>query len=216
MKLKFGCLLCSSVLLIPLSASAQLSIDATGEHKETKRTATASCGSIGRKLSVQVAVRFPAGLASAKGKTIAEFTLTNSGREHLSIPISPDPDQVEPDSDAYSLRWLSVHITSCSSKQELPCANRIEQFRIKGGAQLYGSEDSSTLLLLAPGESVLIQAEVSLTPNADRNGTAIYVAHAMLSDEQVTTIAGKKVRKCVGVGVMSATSGEYTLEAMLK
>ncbi len=206
MKLKPRSFLCiAAVVLVSLSAPAQLTIDATGPDKELREAPGGRIGSIGRKLPLKVAVEVPAGPSSDNGKTVVEFILTNSGKEGLNIPVSPDPGDVEP-ADAetkYSFKLLNLYITSEGKRRAT----------LPGGARLYGNDESATLVALAPGDSIRVCAKVALSPATavDQSSTVVFVAHAMLVDETVTAVDGKPFMDGFEVG--SAKSPEYALEA---
>jgi hypothetical protein len=163
-----------------------------------------------------VAVEVHGGPSSEDGKRVVEFILTNSGKEGLRIPISPDPGDVEPAEGNYSLRVLALYMTSCDSPSEWPCAIATRQKMLPGGAWLYGNEESATLVTLAPGDSIRVRAHVKLPAarGRDRKKTDIFVARANLVVQAVTTVDGKSYRDD-NEDLGSANSPEYTLEALL-
>ncbi|MCI0423535.1 MAG: hypothetical protein L0312_30675 [Acidobacteria bacterium] len=203
MKLKPSLFLCiATVALFSASVQAQLTIDATGPQKEPRKTSSGGCASIGRKLPLKLAVEIHGGPTGDKGETVVEFLLTNSGKEGLRIPVSPDPSDVEPaDSNAtYTLRRLALYIVR--QEKILPEI-----------AFLYGSDESATLTTLAPGDSIRVRAKVALPRATGSRETdrATLIAHASLKDETIMTVNGKPSRDCFEVGY--AKSDEYTLEA---
>jgi hypothetical protein len=204
MKLGVGSLLhIPAVFLFSLYALAQLTIDATGGHREPRSGKRIYGGILGRRLPVQVAVEVHGVPSGEEGKTVVEFVLTNSSKEGLRIPISPDPDQVEGPEAAYSYKLLRLYITSDPKREKA----------LPGGARLYGNEESATMVTLAPGDSVRVRAEVALgsVSGTGEKRTVALVAHAMLVDQKMTTVDGERVVKSLVTG--AAKSPEYTLEA---
>jgi hypothetical protein len=208
MKLQLGLFFSVAMaVLLSISAPAQLTIDATGPHKEPRKTSGGRGGGIGRKLPLSVAVEVTVAPVSENGKTIVEFFLTNSGKEGLRIPISPDDLEPAGSQADYSFKLLSLYVTSDARRERI----------LPGGAHLYGNDDSATLITLAPGEAIRVRAKVALPPasGADKRSTAVFVAHAMLADVTITTVNGKSLMD-VTEDLGSAKSPEYTLEALYK
>lgn len=176
----------SAVLVLVLSACAasQLTIDATGPLRERKREPTTSSGGgVGRKLPVHVGIATIEAAQDDKGMTEVQFTLTNSGKAALEIPISPHPGDFEPQhsNTAYSVEVLSLYVTSDSGKG----VNRHEAM-LAGGAHLYGSDAvPGSLVLLGPGESINVLTRVALPLDSNEGSTTILVAHISLSNEKV-------------------------------
>src|SRR5215510_3821922 len=90
-------ILVSTLILVgTISASAQLIVDATGPVRERRRQPTdGSGGGIGRKLLVTVAIERRSDQQTT-GETLVEFMVTNSGKDRLTVPISPNPGDLEP------------------------------------------------------------------------------------------------------------------------
>jgi hypothetical protein len=85
------------VLVSCADALGQLTVDATGPIRNRTREATQASGSgVGRKLPLQVAIRISVSAPDASGRTLVEFTLTNSGVKALTLPISPHSADLEP------------------------------------------------------------------------------------------------------------------------
>jgi hypothetical protein len=186
-----------------------LTIDATGPQEEAREVSSGGCGSIGRKLPLQIEVEVHGGPSSHKEKTVVEFVLTNSGKQNLRLPISPEPADVEPaDSGGdHSFQVLGIRMTS----------GALHETMLPGGAELYGNEESATLVTLAPGESLRVRAKVALphVPRAGQKSAPVLVAHAVLSEKTVTTVEGKSFMDCTQ-DLGYARSPEYTLEALLR
>lgn len=199
-----------------MTAAAQITIDATGPYKEPRESSGGQHGSMGRRLALQVAVEVHGGPSGDDGKTVVEFVLTNSGKEGLSIPVSPDPGEVEPAEGNYRLKVLVLYMRSCSSPSEWPCAIARQRELLPGGAWLYGNEESATLVTLAPGDSIRVRTKVKLPPvlGTGHKKTEVFVAHARLVGQTVTTVDGKTLRDTTE-DLGSANSPEYTLEALL-
>jgi hypothetical protein len=206
----------AAVLLLSIPAWAQLTVDATGTHKAPKKTSVIRCGGIGRKLPIQVAIEVPGSPGTEKGKNVVLFVLTNSGKESLSIPVSPDPESVEPDSQNYSLERLRLYLGYCAAPSKWPCALAENQVTLSGGANLYGNQQTATVVLLAPGESVRVRGEVALPtmPTQDQNHKTVYVASATLVVETVSTTHDQTLRECTE-DLGSAYSPEYGLQELL-
>lgn len=198
------------VVLFSVGAPAQLIIDATGPHKSSRKTTHGSGGGIGRKVPLQVAVVTQSSVPRDSGRMVVEFILTNSGEQGLDIPVSPDPDRVDPSSSTatYSFRSLSLSMREEGAMQEAERA-------VPGGAILYGNDKSATLVTLGPGDTIKVLVEVALPTDsgADQKGPTLR-AWAAVDDVTITTVNGETSWDSREVGY--ATSPSYTLQALFK
>jgi hypothetical protein len=169
-------------------------------------------GSAGRKLPLQVAVEVhPSSSKAENGRTLVDFILTNSGKKNLAIPVSTNPDDLG-QADSFLNLWL--YITSDKRHETVLQAgtDRLNPF-----VNLYGSHAvQGTVVTLLPGESIRVRAEVSLPPvsNTDQENALVLVAHVVLDRKTITSANGQPIMDSHEVG--SATSSEYTREALLK
>jgi hypothetical protein len=197
------------ILLATAVASSQLTVDATGPARERRRQPkSGSGGSIGRKLPMNVAIEIRDPKQNAAGEVLAVFVLTNSSKEKLTIPVSPNPGDFEPEDPeaSYALKCLSLYITS----------DRAQNRALLPETNLYGSVDSSgTMATLAPGESLRVLARVKLPAESSKPETSapVFVAHVIFSTETIRTINGRTVVDTEEIG--SATSSEYTAQGLL-
>src|SRR5258708_2005563 len=189
------------ILVVTVFASAQLTVDATGPIRERRRPPTAgSGGTMGRKLPISLAIEIRDAQPSATGDSLVLFVLTNSGRDKLTVPISPHPGDLEPSNPGanYALSRLSLYITT---------SDRAQSHALLPGTNLYGNQAfSGTLATLAPGESLRVLVRVKLLVEPSKPGTSapVYVAHVILSTETIKTISGRTVSDTREIG--SATS----------
>jgi hypothetical protein len=192
------------VLVSAVTAMGQLTVDATGPIRNRTREATRSSGGgVGRRLSLQVAIRTPISATDANGRTLVEFTLTNSGTKAITLPVSPHPGDLEPSDPtaAYSVLTLGLRV-SLSQKPGVI---------LPGGADLYGSaSDPPTLVNLAPGNSMRVIARVAL-PNSV---SGPIIATASLDSDTLKRVNGELLLDSREVGF--ATSNEYTLDSLLR
>jgi hypothetical protein len=199
----------AAIVLLAVAASSQLTVDATGPVRDRLRKPTAGhASSMGRKLSLQIAVDVHGISPDASIPTDVEFVLTNSGKTHFTIPVSPHPGDLEPADAkvAYSVTVLSLYMTSDMKREK----------KLSGGAELYGSRDwPGTLVSIVPGESVRVLTRVALPPilNADRASETIFIAHAVMDDQAIHTVDGQTIEDTKELG--SATSAEYTPHSFL-
>ena len=198
-----------ALLIFPVSANSQLTIDATAPIAERQRLVRSGhFGSIGRKLPLRVTIRLQASPARADDSAIVEFTLVNSGKDNFSIPVSVNPTELAPaDPKAdYSVNHLGLYLTSDKRQGTV----------LRGGAQLYGNRSSpGTLVQLAPGDSIRVLAKVGLKPQSAREDRqAVFVAHAVLNDERIRQVNTEAIMDSQEIG--SATSSEYTPESFFK
>jgi hypothetical protein len=203
-------LLSASVIFLITSTLGQLTVDATGPIRESQREEASgrggsSGGGIGRKLSIQVAVETTGAPADENGKTVVEFTLTNSGKTDLNVPISPHPGDFEPADPkaSYKVEMLSLFITSNKKATDI----------LSGSAHLYGSDAvPGTLLSLATGESIRVLLRVAFAKSSTSVGEVVFVGHATLNNEAIKMVNGQTVLEFQEIG--SAASPEYTSEAL--
>jgi hypothetical protein len=192
-------------------ASAQLTIDASTPIRERHRQpSSGSGGSIGYKLPIQVTVKATGAAPDENGRTLVEFTLTNTGKKELSIPISPHPADLEPEESkaSYSVKMLNVYLT-------LDTAGRADrqQVTLPGGAYLHGSSDfPGTVVSLAIGGSISVLARVALPRTEDENGKVI-VARVSLNDETIKTVRGQTSSDVKEIG--SGESRDYPIRTLL-
>jgi hypothetical protein len=198
-----------SIAFFSFSFSGQVTVDATGPIHQRLRNAGAGSGSgIFRKLQLQIAIEVPRASPNDNRPTEVDFILTNSGKDELTIPISPNPGDFEPADPkvSYTVKLLNLYITTDMRQGILP-----------GGADLYGNRAfPGTLVTLAPGKSVRVLTRVALplVLVADQTSTAVFVAHAVLNDETIRTVDGQTLVDGQEIG--SATSPPYTLKSLFK
>lgn len=212
MRLLMSCLVCVTMVLLSCSARAQVTIDATGPtHGAWNNIKAGRSGGTGRKLPLQVTIAVNGTPFNAShGRTVLDFTLTNSGKQNIRIPVSPNADELN---SVKSFRQLWLYVTSDTKYEKV----------LNGGGDphspfinLYGSDAvPSTLTTLAPGDSIRVRAEVALpqVSGADSGSTA-FVAHAMMYDKTIKNIAGKPFMDSLEIGM--ATSPQYRLQTLLK
>src|SRR6266446_3707349 len=90
-------LLNTSLVLFSVGASCQMTVDAIHPtHERTRQPTMGGGGGSGRKLPLRVSVEFRGPSHDGNGKAIMEFILTNSGKTEFTIPVSPNPGDLEP------------------------------------------------------------------------------------------------------------------------
>ena len=196
------------VIFSSVTARVQLTVDATGPIREKLRSATTGrAGSIGRKLNMGVDVHVR-GTPNGKGEVEIEFVLINSGKTDLTVPTSPNPADLEtPDPNAtYSIRQLRLFLTSDKKQQSI----------MPGGAELYGNRThQGSLVVLAPGESMLVRAMVTLpTTDLPQANEKVFVAHVVLNDQTIRKVNDEDFEDTQEVG--SVASPAYTASTLLR
>lgn len=196
-----------SFILLALTSLKQLTVDATGPIRQGKREAArVHGGSSGHKLPLRVAIRATGSPPDETGTTLLEFMLTNSGKNALTLPISPHPGDLEPSDPkaAYTMLTLGLRV-SLSKKPGIIFA---------GGADLYGrTAYPESLVNLAPGDSIRVLTRIAL-PDAGADATATVVAIATLSDDSIRTVNGETLSDLQNIGF--AISQEYTTDSILR
>ena len=196
------------MLFLAIAASAQLTVDETAPAKRRQREPTAGTGGgVGRKLSILVSIETHRSSPDENGGSLVEFVLTNSGKEDLSLPVSPNPADFEP-ADArrsYKVKVLNLYVT-----YDKPEANSLD-----GRATLYGNDSMpGTMVKLAPAESIRVLARVTFPSSTSApNVPFVLVAHAILESETVRPIKGEVFSRSQEVG--SSSSPEYSLSDLL-
>jgi hypothetical protein len=200
---------CASIVVLAVAVLGQLTVDVTGPIRQRKREAMRGHGGgVGRKLPLKVTIVTTGAPPDHNGKTPVEFVLTNSGKNDLTLPISPHPGDLEPsDPEAtYTVMTLGLRI-SLSEKPGII---------FPGGAELYGSaEFPESLVSLAPGDSIRVLTLVALpeaggeAPNAEGID-----ASASLSNQTIRTLNGQLVSDSQEIGF--ARSQEYTIDSLLR
>lgn len=208
-------LVLTMVAFFSCSALGQLTVDATGPHKAPDfGISGGSGGGVGRNLTLQVTVKIDGIPYSAgDGRTVVDFTLTNSGKENIFVPVSPDPEDV---GSATSFRELSLSITA-ETKYKLAGKDRkLLQAETESHNQfinLYGVQ--GTLFALAPGQSMHVLGEVALPHVSEANQqSGVFVAHVMLDDNYIKTVSNKRLMDSREVGI--ATSREYKAQDLFE
>jgi hypothetical protein len=195
----------SLVIVFAVNSLGQLTIDTTGPIRQRKREAVRGhVGSSGRKLSLQLAIQTAGSPPDEKGKTLVEFILTNSGKNELTLPVSPNAGDLEPSDPktAYTVMRLGIGI-SLSKKPAVI---------LPGGADLYGSAESpGTVIDLAPGDTIRVLARVAL-PEAGGPNPEGFDAIASLDNQTIRTVNGEVVSDSQDLGF--ARSPEYTLQSL--
>ncbi|HKW17786.1 MAG TPA: hypothetical protein VJO35_09785 [Terriglobales bacterium] len=202
------------LLVISTLANGQLTIDATHLGRARRREPTVSSGGgIGRKLPLKVSLRSPGSPPNEAGMSVVEFTIANTGKKDVLVPISVSPGDIEPD-DAkvpYADTEMSVYATADTGSG----AAR-KSAVLRGGAHLYGSAGlAGTSLTLAPGEEIRVLASFKLPAltDADRS-REVLVGHVALNDEHVSTVEGKTRSDFREIG--SADSDDYEIGSPLR
>jgi hypothetical protein len=190
-------------------ASAQLTVDASGPIRERRRQPSSGSGSsIGYKLPIQLTVKATGAAPDENGRTLLEFTLANTGKNELSIPISPHPADLEPEEPkaSYAVKTLNFYLT-------LDTVTNRQQVTLPGGAYLYGSSDfPGTMVSLPVGESISVLARVALPRTAVEHGKVI-VGRVTLNDETTKTVKGQTSSDVKEIG--SGESQDYPLRSLL-
>lgn len=187
-------------------AGSQTLIDATVQIRNRQREPIAGTGGgigleiplLGAKSRHSISMQPPA-------KAEIEFTLTNVGKEFITIPISPHPRDFEPQNpqESYSLECLSLRI--------LPAAGPAAV--LPGGADLFGSSSvSGSMKILSPGESVRVLTLVTLPSISTMPEASGFIAMAMLTDRKVAFANGRF--KEDPQEICSARSPQFKLAAL--
>jgi hypothetical protein len=192
----------------PALSLGQLTVDATGPvRRRTREPTIGRGGSFARKLPLLVTITALGGWDN-DDKIKVEFTLTNAGKDVLTLPMSPNPGDLEPPKQtaSYSVKRLSLFVTSDKRRVKI----------LPGQTHLYGSVAfPGTLLELASGKSVRVLALVAIPrPSVTESAPPTLVAHAALDDETIRTIDRQILSDAQEIG--SASSLEYTPQSLLK
>jgi hypothetical protein len=190
-------------------ALSQMTVDATGPVRERQRNAMAGHGgSIGRNLPLRVTIEIQGPSPNSAGKSVVEFTITNLGKTDLTIPISPNPGDLEPSDPkaSYTGMFLGLRVTS----------GRAPGTILSGGADLYGSHSfPGTLITLTPSESIQVLALVTFPPVSPPESNAdVFVADATLNSETIKMVNGQPLLDMQNIG--SARSQKYTSQSLFK
>jgi len=190
------------VFLAAVSALAQMTVDARGPiHELSRRADSGSGGSIGRKLPLKVAVEINGADPNDTGATLVCFVITNTGKDKLTVPISPNPGDLEPaDPGAdYTLSRLSFYMTADKDRRTV----------LSPETSLYGAQTfPETLMTMAPGESLRVLTRVRLS--SDKSDPPVFMAHVSLNTDKIRTVGGRTISHSQEVG--SAESAEYTAQ----
>src|SRR5208337_3335962 len=106
--------LCIFAIFTP-AAVAQMVVDATGPAHSRMRNPTAGhVGSIGRKLPVELRVKVGALSSDFAENHEVEFIIVNLSKEDLTIPVSPNPGDLEPADPkvSYRLKFMRLYLTT--------------------------------------------------------------------------------------------------------
>lgn len=193
----------SLALLVP--CFAQLTVDATGPIRQMTRKATrGQGGSVGRSVPLSVSISVVNSAPDEHGRSIVAFVLTNAGEKAITLPISPNPEELEPlDPKAtFTFLTLGLSLSLSNGPGVLP-----------GGAVLFGRPDSKgTIVNLPPGDSIRVLAKIAI-PKVGRPNSGPFIASASLGTETIKTEKGETSSDFQDVGF--ATSREYTLDSLL-
>ena len=206
-------------VLFASCALGQLTVDATGPHRAPDfcTSGGGTGGGVGRKLPAQLAIEVEGTPFNAgNGRTVIDFVLTNTGKQELTIPLSPTGRDVE---STNSFRGLTLYITFGGKGDPWGRDRQVLQAGTEPRNQfvsLYGSDAvPSTLGKLSSGESIRVRAELALPHiSATDPASVSFVAHAMMDDVTIRTVGDKRVMDSREVGI--ATSPEYTPQALFK
>lgn len=190
-------------LFASVAACAQLTVDATVPIRRLRwDTHGGTGGSIGARLPVLVTVERTGATERQSGPTRVEFTLTNTGKADLQIPISPQPADLEPKDPhtVYTVTSLSLYIGNASGPPVL-----------KGGAILYGKPDApGTMVGLLPGQSMRVLAIVWFPDTRETSATF----RAIVSKECTTFRMGEGRTVSDSHEIGSAFSNDFTLSSL--
>jgi hypothetical protein len=194
-----------TVLFLDAASGAQLTIDARGPAQERTAQVSATRGSsTGRKAPLRVAIAV-VGDRDKDGRVEVDFTLTNTGKDPLQIPISLQPagfEGGEPKA-GYSSTRLSLWIFPRKRPAGI----------LAGGTTLYGaSGDTASMATLSAGESIRVLTRVAL-PQTKETANEVLIAGAGLGKEIVKEEGGHLVSDLEDIG--SAYSEEYILRNLL-
>ena len=213
MRLTTSGLFIAAVILFSILAPAQVTVDATGPvHEGWRNIKPGRGGGTGRKLPVLLAIEVEGTPFNAKnGRTLINFILTNSGKQQLAIPVASNPDDLK---SAESFRQLSLFVVDKGDKRQA-AAVQVGTDPRNQYVFLYGAQTvPSTLMALAPGESIRVRAEVALPRGSEGNHSTVFVARAMMSDKKIRTVDGERFMESEVVG--TAASSDYTPQALFK
>jgi len=180
-------------------------VDATGPAHSRMRNPTAGhVGSIGRKLPVELRVKVGALSSDFAENHEVEFIIVNLSKEDLTIPVSPNPGDLEPADPkvSYRLKFMRLYLTTGDAQQAA----------LQGGAELYGNDSSpDSLVSLRPGQSLDVRARVRIpSTSAPSQSDLRFIAHLVLDDQDLQTVDGQTSEDTQEIG--SATSRIYSLQ----
>lgn len=185
------------------TAFCQLLVDATGPGRQlTRKPTLGRGGSVGRKIPLQVAIRTTGFPADQDGKTLVEFTLTNTGKDELILPISPNAADLEPSDpkESFTLVTLALRLTLSGKPAVI----------FPGGADVYGSDTlPESLVRLSPHDSVRVLTRVGLP---DLTSNESLVATASLNKTKIMASGGQTLSDSQEIGF--AQSPEYPLKSL--
>lgn len=187
------------------SAQSQVVVDATPPPRERLRPPTeGSFGSNNNVLPIKIAVGLSSASADRNGNPILEFTLTNTGKTDISLPLSPNPRDFEPvdPQTSYSVTVLSIYMTSRNNPRRM----------MPGKVDLYGSPTlSDSMAVLHPGEFLRVRSlgKFATIPEPSQSGEERFVCHVALKNESVSVNNGHTTERTDELG--TADSGEITL-----
>jgi hypothetical protein len=192
--------------LLAAVSQGQATVDASGPIREGTRIASQGRGGgVGKTLPLKVAIEINVPSPDLNGKTLLEFVLTNSGKDELTLPVSPNPGDFEPSDRKVGYTVMTLALLVGMSKRP--------GVLFPGGADLFGNAaHPGTLMVLAPGDSLRVLARVALPPVSELDGER-FDGTASLASETIKTVEGKLIFDSREIGF--ARSRDYTAEELL-
>jgi hypothetical protein len=165
------------IILLVFAQSNVASIDATAEGKQsTRKTASNRVGINGRILPVELKTAVVK--AGREGNSLfVDFIIINRGKEPITLPVSLDAQQFEPnDTNPSAFQRLDLFLSVDRQGSAVVVA---------GGAELYGKASIPlSVQILQPEESLVVHTKSLLrSPNGDISGPQIFKGEAFLYDE---------------------------------
>ncbi len=159
-------------------AQTNSAVDATLETRDlTRKIIGGTSGGTGQSLPVDLQTVIVNGGKKAGDKLFVDFIITNSGRQSIVLPVSPNARDIEPEGSSPStFKRLSLFLTVEHGREPL---------MLKGGASLYGTSAlEGTLRTLRPSESLIVHTVFLLASwEGPLSGTQTLTGHVRLLNE---------------------------------
>ena len=169
------------------SAPVQMTVDATGPIRNFSYPPTSGrSGSAGSpKLPLTIRLEIPDVRPDIDGKTVVEFVLTNVSKAAITVPVFPNPADVESGANAqYHVLSLGCRLTKGADDRSGDAP----------GISLWGRVSvAGSLVALEPGKSLLVRARLAIPRSWQRDDWASgsLEATAILEDSQMTVSNGR-------------------------